>query len=243
MKKAIPVILFGLLSVIPLAAQVEISPKKVIYVRQGKDVPDFKKRFEVRYPMVEGARNATVKRRIEAAIDYWKLFDNSLEGEINDGYWLYSMDYEVAYNKDGILDINLITEGSGAYPDGSSRHVVLNTKTGRTATIADTFFNLPGLMVMIDRAQKQEVADKIKELERDDPDEVDYFRQMMDDGEYRIGKLDEFSISDDGVTFIFDYGFPHVIQALEPDGEYFFSWEELNPYIRARGLLAKFNYQ
>lgn len=32
-----------------------------------------------------------------------------------------------------------------------------------------------------------------------------------------------------GATFVYDFGFPHVIQALEPSGECFLSYEELEP--------------
>ena len=49
-----------------------------------------------------------------------------------------------------------------------------------------------------------------------------------------------FPISDEGVTFYYDYGFPHVIQALAPDGQYFFKWAELKPFIKPDGLLARF---
>ena len=55
-----------------------------------------------------------------------------------------------------------------------------------------------------------------------------------------MDKLDEFSISDKGVTFLYDYGFPHAIQALEPDGRYFFTWAQMKQHIKRGGLLAKF---
>ena len=52
--------------------------------------------------------------------------------------------------------------------------------------------------------------------------------------------MDDLSIYGRGVTFYFDAGFPHVIQALEPDEEYFFSYAELRPYIKRNGPLAVF---
>ena len=41
------------------------------------------------------------------------------------------------------------------------------------------------------------------------------------------------------MTFKYDYGFPHVIQALQPEGKFFFTWEQLRPFLVPGGLLAK----
>ena len=43
----------------------------------------------------------------------------------------------------------------------------------------------------------------------------------------------------EGVAFDYDYGFPHVIKALEPDGELRFSWDEIKRFIKPGSLLAK----
>jgi hypothetical protein len=55
-----------------------------------------------------------------------------------------------------------------------------------------------------------------------------------------VKDLNEFSVSDKGVTFLFDAGFPHAIQALQPEGEYFFSYAEIRPYIKRDGPLSVF---
>jgi hypothetical protein len=57
---------------------------------------------------------------------------------------------------------------------------------------------------------------------------------------FKRSNLDDFSISDKGLTFLYDAEFPHVVQALQPAGEYFFSYAELRPYIRREGLLGTF---
>lgn len=240
MKKAIPVILLGLLVVCTANAQVKISPMKVIYVRSGEQIPDFKKRFEISYPIVEDVRNAAVRRRIENSISYWNVFDTTLKDDWNEYTWLDSMYYEVTYNKNGILDIELLRQGSAAYPDGHSQHVVVNTRTGTRVRIPDAFKKIGDLLVKIDEAQKKEIADHIEELKQDDEQAAESFREMMEEGTYGDDKLDEFSVSDTGVTFIYDYGFPHAIQALQPEGKYFFSWDELAPFIRPRGVFGQF---
>lgn len=240
MRKTIPVILLGLLAVCTAAAQVKISPMKVIYVRSGDELPDFKKKFEIRYPIVEDVKNAAVKRRIENAISYWNVFDTTLNDDWNEFTWLDSMDYEVSYNKNGILDIHLMREGTAAYPDGHSRHVVVNTRTGRRVSIPDAFTSIGDLLVKIDEAQKREIADHIEELKSDDEQAAESFREMMEEGLYGGEKLDEFSVSETGITFIYDYGFPHAIQAMEPEGRYFFNWEALSSFIKPRGVFGQF---
>ncbi|MCI0524896.1 MAG: hypothetical protein L0Y75_06490 [Acidobacteria bacterium] len=52
--------------------------------------------------------------------------------------------------------------------------------------------------------------------------------------------LDDFSVNITGVTFLYDFGFPHVVKALEPSGRYFFSYEGLKQYIKRDGLLGVF---
>ncbi len=216
---------------------------KVIYVRQGEQIPDFKQRFEIRYPIVDGVKNAVVKRRIESAIDYWKVFDTSLDDDLHEYTWLDSMDYEVAYNDNGILDIELTREGSAAYPDGFDQHIVVSTTTGRTVTIANAFTNIAGLKIKIDEAEQTAIAKQVEELKADEPSDALEFQRMMDEKEYQKNDLGEFSISDTGVTFIYDYGFPHVIQALSPSGEFFFSWKEITPFVKARGPLGNFRVE
>ena len=49
-----------------------------------------------------------------------------------------------------------------------------------------------------------------------------------------------FSVSDKVVKFLYDAGFPHVIQALEPDGGYFFNCAEPHPFIKRNGPLDVF---
>ena len=57
---------------------------------------------------------------------------------------------------------------------------------------------------------------------------------------FEISKLDQFSISDKGVTFLYDYGFGHAYKALEPEGRYFFTWAEMRPYVKKRGRFSVF---
>ncbi|MCO6511932.1 MAG: hypothetical protein J5I65_14195 [Aridibacter famidurans] len=219
--------------------QVSITPMKVIYVRQGEDLPDFKRRFEITYPMVSGLKSERAKRQFDDTISYWKAFDTTLEENLDDYYWLDTLDYEVPFNRNGIVVIRLIISGSAAYVDGDLKTLVVDTNTGRRVTVRQAFTGLPGLAKKLAKMQYAAVAKEIEEQEGLGPDDVQTIREYMKDKAITVSSIDEFSVSDEGVTFHFDYGFPHVIQALQPNGDYSFTWEEIGPYLKKGGIIQK----
>jgi len=44
---------------------------------------------------------------------------------------------------------------------------------------------------------------------------------------FEVKDLENFAVGPNGITFLYEAGFPHVIQALEPDGQYLLSFVEL----------------
>lgn len=225
-------------SSISFAQSVTITPRKVIYTRPKPSV-DFKKTFIVNYPKVKAATPA-LSRKIESTISYTKVLNLNIEEEKTDAQWLEEADYEVGYNKNGILSIMLSMSGSGAYPSGTSKTIVVNLKTGNRIRPIDVFTNPEGLAVEIKKRLQAEIkkakADYKKDSESADFDGSEYF----DNADFKVENLEEFAVMETGVTFTYDYGFPHVVQALQPDGTYFFTWAELKPYIKRGGLLEKF---
>ena len=96
-------------------------------------------------------------------------------------------------------------------------------------------------MIVLDVvARYVEVADTIVELKKD-PENKDIEPELLfkDSAEYQKVSLNEFSVDENGITFRHDYGYPHVVQALQPNGEFFFTWAQLKPYIKAGGLLSR----
>ncbi len=219
---------------------VSISSTKVVYERKGQDVPDHKKTFEVNYPKVSGIKDPRVQKNLENTIDLWKNFETSLEENLDDYHWLERLDHEVKYIDSSLLVIELVMEGSGAYPDGSVKTLVVNLNTGKRLFLKDAFTNFGQLLVKIDKAQKDEIKKHLADLKKEYPEDADSAQEMFDRNKYSANVLEEFSIDDKGVTFIFEYGFPHAIKALEPEGRYFFSWAEMKPFIDSKGLLARF---
>ena len=216
---------------------VVITGKKVTYTRK-KPNQDFKKTFTVNYPKVKASTPA-LSRRIEAAISYRSILGLDLQEELTTVQWLEEADYKVIFNDKGVLCIELFMEGSAAYPDSVTKTAVVDLRTGRLVKTSDVFTDLPGLAAMVKKAQKKEIADAIVELKANpefkDEDPADLFK----DADFRRKDLEGYSVKADGVTFKYDYGFPHVIQAVQPNGEYFFTWDQLRSFLVPGSLFAR----
>lgn len=219
------------------AQSVTVSSKKVIYKRP-KPMSEYKKSFTVNYPKIKGVSPA-LARKIENAASYENAFDLKIREEIREIQWLEEADYKVDYNKNGILNLTLFITGSGAYPSSNQKPVVINLKTGAKIAPQDVFINLNRLAGVVKKAQQAEIKTAVAEVKKENPDEENPGR-LFEDADFTAKDLNEFSVSDKGLTFWYDYGFPHVILALQPEGRYFFSWTQLKPYIKPGGLLGKF---
>lgn len=221
--------------------RITITPKKTVYTR--KNAPRERRTVEVRYPLVSGVQTPALKTKIENSINYWRNFETTLKESLSDT-WLSSLDYEVNYNSNGVLDISLFMEGVGAYPDTATKNIIVNLKTGEHVKFADVFKteSLGKLAEMVNKKldeEKKEIFERIEEdsLTKEDKDSL---KQQVRELKFTVDSFDEFSVSDKGVTILYDAGFPHAIQALQPVGRYFFSYNELKPFIKTNSILGQF---
>lgn len=213
-------------------SQVKISPAKVTYSITNPEISEDKMTFEITYPRVSG--NGPIAE-IEKTISYWSNFETTLEESMSDTF-LSELTYKVNYNGKGILDIELSLSGVGAYPSTTVKNIVVNLNTGERLRFADAFVYRAALRKRIEEAHENEQKRAAaEESEYDITDDLDGAKKYNS-----IYEIEEFSVSDRGVTFIFDYGFPHAILALQPEGRYFFTWEDLTPFVSEYGPLAEF---
>ncbi len=219
-------------------AQIKITPNKVKYTRTGEDVSEHKKTFEVTYPKLSG--NGAVAE-IEKTISYWTNFETNLAEETEND-WLYEATYEVKYNNKGILAIELTMSGSAAYPDSHSKTLVVNLETGERIKLQDAFIFRTDLYNKIAQAQEKEIKLAISQAKTKEEDFTEDLTRLIKEGkEYNsVYEINEFFVSDKGVTFLYNYDFVHAVQALEPDGRYFFTWAELKPHVAEYGPLGVF---
>jgi hypothetical protein len=221
-----------------------ITKKRVVIVRTGKLARQFpwKKRAIVNLPVVGGISDPNVLRKVRAALDLKNIFETSL-AEYRQDAWLEELDFKVNYNKNHILDITFWQEGSGSYPDTQTEHRAISLKTGDVLKARDVFKAdaLDALARMANESLRAAVAEQVKVVEQDkDLTEKDSLKEELRGLTFGVEHLDNFMVGDRGITFLYDAGFPHVIQALEPDGEYFFTYARLAPYIKRDGPLGRF---
>lgn len=249
MKKNFFAFLLMLIAVsIGFAQVVKITPKKIVYTRKGRDVPKEKKTFVVTYPLISGAMPLTTKKKLENTISYWRVFETTLQENQGEYHWLSELSYAANYNKNGVLDIALTQEGVGTYPDGSTVNVLVDLKTGEQVKFKDAFKAdaLAKFAKMVNaklETEKKEIVQRINKGAFSDSggkEADDALKEQISELSFTAETFDQFKISDKGVTIIYDAGFPHVIKAAQPDGEYFFIWAQVKPFIRRDGLLAKF---
>jgi archaellin len=206
------------------------------YAKKSEEFPA--RETIVRYPVVTGLKNTVVLRRVQTAIGLKNIVGQSLkELQEDERPWLTDFGYTVNYNQDNILDLSYTISGIGAYPTNDIRRVSIDLRTGRILQVKDLFrLDTSGALTeTIEAMMQQEIQSKIVELQKVAPDlKPDIFAK------YHFGSKDlhDFTISKEGVTFNYAFGFPHAIKAAEPTGYYFLSYDKLSPYIRLDGAIG-----
>ena len=228
----------------PVNDRVIIQKRKLTIVRTGKLARQFpeRRRATINMPVISGLKPLAVLNKVRSHLALKNIFDTSL-AEYRRDAWLTEFDYTVNYNKNSILDITFMQSGVGAYPDTHVKHVVINLKNGDIMKARDVFkpASLAALSAMVDEKLQTELRSILKDGEgRSDLSAEDRqrMREMYGGLKFEASNLDDFQVGDAGVTFLFDAGFPHAVQAFEPEGKYFFSYAELAPHISPGSLLA-----
>lgn len=243
---ALAALAFGSLPAAAANDRAVVTKRRVVIVRTGKLARQFpgRRRAVVNLPVVGGIADAAVSRKVRAALDLKSVFDTSL-AEYREDAWLEELDFKVNYNRNYILDITMWQTGTGAYPDTHSVHLVFNLKTGDVLRAADVFepAALYDLARMADEKLRAEVNGLLQTVEQDksaDAEQRQSLREDLSRLSFNVEHLNNFMVGDRGLTFLYDAGFPHVIQALEPDGRYFFTYAQLAPHIKRDGPLGRF---
>ena len=220
------------------AQEVLVTPTKTVY-RRPKPIMDFKKTFTIRRPIVKAGTPA-LSRKLTALIQPEKVLEINMKEELGEYQWLEEVDYKVLFNRDGILCVNLWMTGIAAYPDSVERYVTLDTAAAHVVRPGELFTNLSALAALVKTKQRSELRTATAEMKKD-PESADVHpEELFSETKFTAADLGSYFIDATGVTFVYDYGFPHVLTALEPPGKYHMSWKELRPFIKRGGLLERF---
>lgn len=195
----------------------------------------------VSYPLVAGADKFDVLRQVQATIDLKTVTGLSMDERRADFPtfpWVAEMGYVVHYNNHGILDLTFTQVGSGMFSDVFINHLILDLRTGAILTASDVFdpAALAAILPLVEAKWRADMEGATATAAGYELDIRDQFTGRV----LTLKNLDDFSISDQGVTFLYDFMFPHGIAEAAPSGRYFLSYQGLQPYIRQDGPLAVF---
>ena len=220
-----------------------IVRKRIVIVRSGKFAKDFpdRKRATITYPLVTRVPNPAMLSKVRSLLSVSNVFETSLK-EYRENNWLDEFDYVVNYNANNILDVTFTQSGMAAYPDSQSRTISIDLRTGNVITAKDLFVaaRVAELARLVDARLQADIAEVILAAKADRQlTEASSIVEALEEVKFEVKDLDDFSINKDGVTFLYEVGFPHVHRAFEPGGHYLFSYSELKPFIKADGPLAR----
>ena len=236
---------FGIANTCAAQKNVSIRERKVVVRHSGKDRTAQGDTI-IRYPILSGLSNASLLKRLQVAVMPQGTYaDHKGSPEkMKRDTWLTDVEYRVNCNRNSILDVTYQLSGMAVYPDSSEEHITLNLKTGRYLKANDLFIasELPQLVALINRSLQvyKQQASKNPALKDSEKETQEWVREAMSTAKFHAKDLKEFTVSTKGVTFYYNFGFPHVIEALEPKGQYFFSYASLKPFVRRNGLLNAF---
>lgn len=184
-------------------------------------------------PVVEGRDGDPAVEAMNAALSWESLTGEPLEEtlaiyqEMHCGY--IGADYTVDYNDGGILDLTITIEFLGPYPSTWREYFCFVVATGERLSMREL---LPDgseaeLAAILD-GMLQENIDEARMYYVDEDCMDDY---MYEGYSFTVEDLERFSIVEDGVWFHYDFGFPHIALAAEPEGDLFLPAEEILPFL------------
>lgn len=194
-----------------------------------------------RVPVVTGTTPTWIGTRIAGDFAKAALLDDTLDAVIaqytDNGGGITDLDYDVVYNGEGVLDLRVRAETMGAYPDQFAEDRLYDVRTGAHLRAGDLFASTtkPALVKLL-QSRVDAIVDRASKAE---PSTTDELRSLVATSGATIDdrELGSLSIGAAGVVFHHDFGFPHVAQALEPNGDVPLRWRELAPFVRTGGLL------
>ena len=144
--------------------------------------------------------------------------------------------FSVNFNKHNLLSLSISVETMGAYPDGYLKSFNFNTRTGSLVYL-DSLIKKDSMASLVSRLnselkKRMEEANAIAEEDAEKPEEGDSMETLFERTEFSKEDLKSFTITEKGINFYFDFGFPHAFQSLEPAGDFFISKEELKKYLK-----------
>lgn len=186
------------------------------------------------WPVVVGEADDPAVEAINASLSWETVTGQPLEetvaifADIQRGYT--GADYAVNYDAGGILDITITTEFVGAYPSTERHYFCFDASTGERLGAEDILDprQFDELVSILDAMLQERIGEAVLRC-CEDGDGVP--EEIYEGYGFTVEDLECFTVAGDGIWFHYDFGFPHVIEAAEPDGELFLPVGEITPFL------------
>lgn len=195
---------------------------------------------EYTFPYLLG--KGTVVNKINGALSAKSLTDETID-DIKTNFKECScgtvgVSYNINYNANNILDISVFVETLGAYSSGYVNRLTFDTRTGEKLSISSIL--KPASLTQLAFECDQLLQERIKKsiAEADEGEGADWLKELTQDRKFETEHLNNFSISPEGITFYYPFGFPHAALALEPDDAFLFTFNQLKDDIDPASILS-----
>lgn len=172
----------------------------------------------ISWPVVSGSFSGVL--RINEILNYKYVTGETLE-ETRENYREYGRgiigsSFVVNWTDTEYVDLTITVETLGAYPDAMVFNYCFNLDTGEEVIPENMFMEnkIQDLVQMCNAELQNRISSEIQ-------------REYTFEEE----NLSQLGIRRGGIVFYYDFGFPHSTVALEPDGELFFCWSDLNDFL------------
>jgi hypothetical protein len=195
---------------------------------------------EYTFPVITGESAAA--KKMNEALAAKNLMDETIE-EMKATFkdcscGTVGVSYHVNYNANNILDMSVFIETLGAYSSGYVKRFTLNATTGEKLSIHQLLkpASLPQLAYECDALLQERVKKAMGEVE--DSEGAEWLKELTEGKKFEAEHLENFSVTSEGITFYYSYGFPHAAVALEPDDAFLFSFSQLKDDIEPTSVLG-----
>ncbi len=185
------------------------------------------------WPVVFG--EPSVAESINGAVSYEELTGESMDETVlwyaEHGSGVVGSYFDVTFASSGLLSLVVTLETLGAYPSRFSTRYTFSTDTGERVLMSEAL--LPGAAGELTALLDGELQDAVEEAEREAGESLG-----LTGHDFTEDVLEDFHLTEGGVVFHYDFGFPHAAQALEPREDFPVSWERMQSFLDPEGSLG-----
>lgn len=205
-------------------------PQEVTVTKEELISPTEESDLQLFWPKVTHP-DKTMEQKIAQVLDFEAIVGDPIEHVIKTydkcQCGVVGSDFAILLEREDVLSLRITYDFYGAYPSTFTHYFSFNLDTGELFTADDLFQNKKALVALLDETLQQHIADARAEY---GPTLGDY--DVYDkDFSFTTDHLDDFVILDIGIQFNYEFGFPHVYKAAEPESTILLSYEKLDPYL------------